>query len=106
VNEATLRGLDPEVPVVGSVGSALLLSACDGGGSGSGSSQATGSLTVRSCTTAEGAPACLATISWTTNATSPRVLLVSATLATTATGSTTVYIGAGTQAVTLLDGAA
>lgn len=88
------------------IGFAMHLAACGGGGSDSRPSQSAGSLTVGSCTIAEGAPACPATISWTTtNATSPRVLLGSATLATTATGSATATIGAATQTVTLLDGA-
>ena len=101
---ATARVRFP-VPVVGSVGFAILLSACSGGSSG-GPSQPTGSLTVGNCTIAEGAPTCPATISWTTmNSAAPRILLGSSTLATTATGSTTVAIGATTEAVTLLDGA-
>jgi len=96
------------VPVVGSVGFALLLAACGGGGdSAAGPSQPAGSLTVGSCTIVEGASTCPATVGWTTtNATSPRVLFGSTTLATTASGSATIPIGAGTQAVTLLDGAA
>jgi dienelactone hydrolase len=95
------------VPVVGSVGFALLLAACGGGGdSAAGPTQPAGSLSVGSCTIVEGATTCSATVSWTTmNATSPRVLFGSTTLATTASGSATIPIGAGTQAVTLLDGA-
>jgi len=58
----------------------MLLAACGGGGdSAAGPPQPAGSLTVGSCTIAEGAPACTAPVSWTTtNATSPRVLLGSA----------------------------
>ena len=94
------------VLIVVSVGCAMLLGGCGGSGSDARSPQATGSLTVGSCTIAEGATACPATISWTTtNATSPRVLLGSATLATTASGTATASIGAAIQTVTLLDGA-
>jgi len=85
----------------------MLLAACGGGGdSAAGPPQPAGSLTVGSCTIAEGAPACTAPVSWTTtNATSPRVLLGSATVAATAAGSLTAPIGTVTQTVTLLDGA-
>lgn len=95
------------VPVVGSVGFAVLLAACGGGGgSAAGPSQPTGSLTTGNCTIAEGASSCQATVTWgTSNATTPRVLLGGATLATTATGSTSVPIGATSQTVILLDGA-
>jgi dienelactone hydrolase len=91
---------------LGLTGAAALLVACGGGGeSNSSAPRPSGTLTVSSCTIAEGAASCPGSISWTTvNATSPRVLLGSATLATTATGSSTTPVGAASQTVTLFDG--
>ncbi len=83
------------------------MSGC-GGGSGSGDQgppSVSGTLSVSGCVVVEGASTCAATVSWTTSgASSPVVLVGSATLSTAASGSTTVPIAGGSQTVTLLSG--
>ncbi len=91
------------------VGWVLLLGGCGGGGGGASAPAPppapSGTLTVTSCVIAEGAASCQGTVAWTTsNAVAPRVLLGGATLSTTASGSTSAPLAAGTQTVTLLDG--
>ena len=75
---------------------------CGGGSSGP---SASGSLSVRGCTIAEGGGSCAGSITWTTvAATSPRVVIGSTTVASTASGTLAPSLTPGAQTVTLLDG--
>ncbi len=84
----------------------LVLAGCGGGG-GSGSPPAptvTGSLAVGDCEIADGESTCLGSISWTSNAAAPRILLAGATLATTTAGAVTSAVGLDRLTVALFDG--
>ena len=97
------------IAVLGLVATAAAgsISGC-GGGSGSGDQgppSVSGTLSVSGCVVVEGASTCSATVSWSTSgASSPVVLVGSATLSTAASGSASVPISGGSQTVTLLSG--
>ncbi len=88
------------------VATASLVACGGGGGSGSVSPQATGTLDVTNCVIAAGASSCQAAISWSAaNAVSPRVQVGGATLASTAAGTAQAALGFGPVSVALFDGA-
>lgn len=98
----------PVTPFSAVVMVAALTAACGGGG-GDGAamplpSPTSGALTVADCTIGTGASNCTGSITWSSNAIAPRVLMAGATLATTASGSATPTIGPERLVVTLLDG--
>jgi dienelactone hydrolase len=81
------------------------ITGCGGGSTGSPAPVSVGSLTVVDCVIAAGGSSCDGSVSWTSNAAAPRVIVAGLTLATTASGSATPAVDVNRRAVTLFDGA-
>jgi hypothetical protein len=98
--------------ILGVFALALVLTACGGGGDGgtavpTPSTPATGTLTASGCTVPDGASACNAQASWSTqNATSPRLTSGGATVSTLASDSVTFAVSLGNTAIALTNNGA